>query len=519
MRQHRRPGLSCQFLAAFTLICSALIVPERAHADTCPGSVNVGTGGTLTLTADYAGGGTNCFNVTGVNATVNLNGHVVRGTGGANGIECLSSGIRVTDSAGTGSITGAWVVGIKNCQIVDHVTFSDAYSVPGYALTNSSSYPLVSLTDSVIDEIGPSPEGGVAFDGYLANSQSKIADNSFEVLLSGINVHGMVGGGLGKARIENNTITGGLYGQLVVDGTTQVNVENNVLAGRDPGSDCTDLDAGVTYSRLYCDCAECDSDDPTYDFPAFGSPSSCPGTLALNDFNALTGIYTLPSSFDLAATSGACITVAYAGRKIDLNGHTITNSSTGGTGITFTASGGGVQDSGTPKGGIAGNFATGISEADNITAIRIEGPDVGISASSSKPLTSLSQSTVRADTTAVSVYLKDRATSFIQDNLMRGGYRGLDVLGVVTTSGSAKPPITENLFRESSEFAIDTHYSNLNLHDNLMYRRDASAVSPTASKCLKFSVAPTYNHQLCDCPSTDTYTCEGDIPPLTFPLF
>src|SRR6185369_947969 len=100
--------------------------------------------------------------------------------------------------------------------------------------------------------------------------------------------------------------------------------------------------------------------DVSFDFPEYGSPGACPGT-------NITSNYTLTSSLDLAATSGTCLNVTGA-VTIDLNGHTISNSSTGGAAITCAATNVLIKDSSDTfaKGGIRGNFAQGIVNCSNV---------------------------------------------------------------------------------------------------------------------------------------------------------
>jgi hypothetical protein len=487
------------------------LAASAAVADTCT-TLNLTPGETTALTANYSTASGNCLVVNGENAVLDLAGHSITTTytteevhpGSGTALRCGSSDMIITDSIGGGSISGKFAVGISSCSTVENVVISGAdFGVLG---------TVRAIRNSTIDVVH-APTFVT-----LRDSASTISDNEVTTTQGGIFVIGLANLSMpGKARIQRNIIHGGdNYAQISVDDGVPVHVESNLMLDRVTGA-CIGAGDATTYQRNYCDCTECSGADAAVDFPSYATFAACPGqSLPGANISVIGSTYRLNANLDLAGTSGSCIKVINSGKTVDLNGHTITNSSTGGTAIEFTANLGAVVDSATAKGGITGNFAIGIKDAQTVTNTEIKnGVDIGISNAntSTGSLISLTGSAIKADDKAVSGYLYTRADSIVRDNLLRGGNKGFEFLGFNSSSGTARAPIYENVIRESSVAAMTTsgtaQYTNV--HDNLMYRRD-SGVTGT---CHNLATGTTVSDLLCNCQNQ----CEGDQPPILFPLF
>ncbi|MCA1791410.1 MAG: hypothetical protein LC667_16650 [Thioalkalivibrio sp.] len=353
MSSFRRRTSSSLVISLTTIVLLGQVGPASA-VDTCPGGINIGADGSYTMTQNFvASSGYTCLSISGANATFDLNGFdIQQANGGGTALVCNDVGIRITDSAGGGQIHGHWVTGISNCSVIDNVTVGDV----GYAVSNSA-IGLRSVRNSVL-------EGDViTIVGTLESSASKILDNDLTGGNRVVSIEGMSNSSMdGKARISGNVMHGGRYEQIWTDDDVNVHVEDNLLTDYVGGSDCTDFGTGTTSRRLYCDCAECSGANPAFDFPSEGTFSACPGQLSTGDFTSSK--YALTSDLDLAATSGFCIKVVDANTTIDLNGHTIYNSQSGGTAIVFETGGGNtVTDTGSVRGGITGDFDYAIQDA------------------------------------------------------------------------------------------------------------------------------------------------------------
>ncbi|HXC51204.1 MAG TPA: hypothetical protein VN634_10000 [Candidatus Limnocylindrales bacterium] len=492
----------------------------NAHATSCPGSsIDLSASpyfGLFELTTDYdLGSGGICFNVSGT-GVIDLKGHNISRTGtgaGTAAIYCANTGITIQDTGTTkGTISGTSVYGIANCSTIEGVVIDGR---AGYGVYNTGN-PLQSLTNTYInaDTFG--------FYGDLAKGSSAISFNNIRATNGGIYITGMADtSDLRSARIERNVINDGKYYQIHSD-TDLVDFRSNYLREQNPGDAAPDpaycIDVAGSPSgdgHTYCDDDDCvygssicdTTTDIAYEFPEYASTTACPSNITTNT--------TLSANYDLAATSGTCLNIAAAGVTIDLNGHTIMNSLSGGTAITCAnVSGVTIKDSssGVNKGGIRGAFANGIINCATIDAVRMDGPDVGVSNSNGYPLAALKNSVITAVTTAADVWMANRNSSTVTNNYLRGGTQGL-VIGGVVNSGLGKSQLTNNVVRESSTNPLHTTDHTTSAYaefkNNLLYR-DAT---PTATGCHSLDLA-AYSHLMCACADQ----CETDDPPILYPL-
>ncbi len=486
------------------------------HLDSCAScaSITIGTDGYYALTQNYEAVGPTdwvCLDLYGENGTLDLNGHFIRGVVGGGplphtAIRCQSPGMRITDSSGTGSVNGFFYwAGIRDCSVIDNVTVDSASFSSVWAETRG----LRSLADSTLSS---------GLYGLLESSASRITGNY--ILDDGnspIHLTGMVNENMpGKARVSGNVLSSPAHNHLsriITDDDVQAHVGRNLISGNN--SDCYELGSGTTSDRLYCDCSWC-TGDPAFDFPSEGTFGSCPGQLSSGNF--VSGVYTLTANLDLASTTGECIKVVDSNKTIELNGYTIYNSLTGGTGIRFTAAGGTVRDTAAVRGGIKGAFAVAVQDARVVTGVQIDGATVGLSNANSDNLAldQLTNTVVKATDTAVSSVLLRRA-SFLEFNALSAANVGLNITGNrLYGGGTGKVSVESTVVRECSVDGIRTASGNASysiIRNSLHYRREDG----TVGDCLDFSDGTVFSKNLCNCGSGEG--CEGYYAPMTLPLY
>jgi hypothetical protein len=238
---------------------------------------------------------------------------------------------------------------------------------------------------------------------------------------------------------------------------------------------------------------------------------TCPGVISGG------GTVQLSEDYDLASTSGTCIQINDPYTTLDLNGRILVNSAVGGKAISCANGSTTITDS-TKDGGIRGatagtlGFATGIENCNALSYVRMQDVTTGVSNSSTYALHSIDHSMIDAAGTAVSSYM-DARTAYITNNRVRSAAAGVYISGV--PSGTGKVDVSNNAIRESLTYAVKSATSNINVHNNLMYR-GAAVANPPTSTCLDLPSGTTTSHLMCECASETK--CESAYPVIVYPF-
>jgi len=516
-----------RFVRTFVPISLLMVslAASQANAATCPGAINLASyGGVYNLSADLVATTTNevCLTVTGT-GVVDLNGFSIYAPDGTGwtGIECSTTGITIRDSRHAttkhkGDIHGSWNEAIKNCGTIDGVRIEHpggaANDYPSYGVFNDSTHTLLSFKNSIVGYAGRGVHtvwlgsGGIVHNEIVAD-YAAIESNS---------------GGSGPSPIAENSLYASVYG-IFAGGDVEYDIHDNLVTGLDGTSSsawCIYAYSGSTVGDNWGSCtgANCagstvlhPSTAPTgFDRP-WGVGADCPGVVSGGTTVALT------SDYDLDSTSGTCIQINDAYTTLDLNGHIITNAKVGGTAISCANGSTEIQDS-TKDGGIRGTsagtlgFATGIENCRDLSYVRMQDVTTGVSNSPTYGLHSIDYSMISAEGTAVSSYM-DARSAYITNSHFRSAAAGIYISGVA--SGSGKVNVSNNAIRESPTYAVKTATSNVNVHNNLMYR-GAAVSNPPTSTCLDLTAGTTTSHLMCECESENR--CEGTDPVIVYPF-
>lgn len=495
-------------------LCTTVLMAHAAGAANCPGNVDVAAspGGVYKLTDNITatGGLTTCINATS-SGTIDLNGYSIT-TNGSTGIKCLS-GMTVTDTGATkGAISGNWsYVTLVDCPIIEGIRITG--SLGGIWNANIG---LQSLRHTL---------STVAWFGKVQSRATTISNNYFKDP-SALSIDFITNSaGTGNILVSDNTFSSQFSDTTVstliaIHLSNIVELRNNLLIDHVGDGAYFGGFAPAAWSANYCEycplgsstcddsyCTDPSDSAPRTEFPT--DPQVCPGTIG-------AGTYTLTADYDLNATSGACITASQPNTTINLNGHVIVNSATGGSAINCTNNAVTVKDD-TLLGGIgrselaeSGSFSTGISGCRTITKMQMKDVATGVSnTSTGAGLDSLTASHIDATGTAVDSYFFSR-NSTIDNNWLRGSNTGIYMHDIA--SGTGKATIINNMIRDAHSYGIrlGSNSTYFNIHDNIIYAR--STTDPN-TQCLSIGSA-TNTHMMCNC----TGQCETADPPIIYPF-
>ncbi|HYC56520.1 MAG TPA: hypothetical protein VEL28_16440 [Candidatus Binatia bacterium] len=216
--------------------------------------------------------------------------------------------------------------------------------------------------------------------------------------------------------------------------------------------------------------------------------ATCPGPVSGNI--VLTDDYTLTSN-------GNCFIISGEGSVLDLNGHTITDTSWATSAITCTSPGITIKDTGTPKGEISGIWIYGIKNCENIQGIEMTGEgaswgvyNVGIG------LHELSDSLIEADTYGLDVELKGGG-SRITGNNVRADNVGISIRGnnEVFAAGPGIPIVEHNVVRDVAYTGIESATARVRVRSNMMYDLNLAP----GGTCVDLPANTLYGGLQCEC--------------------
>ena len=210
------------------------------------------------------------------------------------------------------------------------------------------------------------------------------------------------------------------------------------------------------------------------------------------------------------------------GADLDLNGHSITNTTYGSESIAAiqcTSAGSEVTNSASTDAVISGNYVTGVWDCETVTDITINGttfeqtPDQGVE-------TAIKNQTIKASTITGNVingpFAGIDATLFDKDSVIRNNYMKTFLYGIRvrgTTDGSG-PVVEWNVIRKAGVSCLEkTGTDKVRIRKNVCTER----LDLFLGTCLDIvATGTTLTDNTCDC--TDQSEDCGLEPPADFPL-